>query len=76
MESSQHAATSGTDKKNEKPKLRHPRVSSRRHLSKSELSGQDSTNDSDCQFTGDSGESQSLLVSGQEVKRGKKIIEQ
>jgi hypothetical protein len=70
MESSQDSATSGTDKKSEGPKLRRPGVSSRRHLSKSEPTGQDGTNDSEDQGTGGSEESQPLLGSSQTVRRG------
>lgn len=69
MESSQDSATSGTDNQNDKPKLRRPRASSRRHLSKSEPAGQDGTNDSEDQVAVGSGESQPLLGSGHTVSR-------
>jgi hypothetical protein len=61
--------TSGTDNKNDKPKLRRPRISSRRHLSKSEPTGQDGTNDSEDQVAFGSGERQPLLGSGNTVRR-------
>jgi hypothetical protein len=67
MENSQNSATSGTDNKNDKPKLRHPRASSRRHLSKSEPTGQDGTNDSEDQIAVGSGDSQTLLEPGHTV---------
>ncbi len=63
MERSLDSATSGTGNKNDQPKLRNPRLSSRRHLSKSEPAGQDGTIDSEDQFTDCSGESQTLLGS-------------
>lgn len=69
MQSSQDSATSGTDNKNDKPKFRRPRISSRRHLSKSEPAGQDGTNDSEDQVAVGSGESQPLLGSGNMVRR-------
>lgn len=69
MESSQDSGTSGMDNKNDKPKLRRPRISSRRHLSKSEPAGQDGTNDSEDQVAIGSGESQPLLGSGHTVSR-------
>jgi hypothetical protein len=61
MESSQDSATSGTDNKGDKSKLRRPRIGSRRYLSKSEPAGQDGTNDSDDQVIVGSGEIQPLL---------------
>jgi hypothetical protein len=69
MESSHDSATSGTDNKSYRLKLRRPRVSSRRHLSKSEPAGQDDTNDSEDQVTGGSEESQPLLGSSHTVRR-------
>jgi hypothetical protein len=69
MESSQDSTTSGTDNKDDKPKLRRPRVSGRRHLSKSEPAGQDGTIDSEDQAADGSGECQSLLGSGQQQNR-------
>jgi len=69
VESSQDSATSGTDSKNDKPNFRRPRISSRRHLSKSEPADHDGTNDSEDQVAVGSGESQPLLGSGHTVSR-------
>ena len=69
MESSQNFTSSGTDNKNDGLKLRRPRISSRRHLSKSEPAGQDDMNDPEDQFMDDLGESQPLLGSGYMASR-------